>query len=79
MSDSNTRLCGQCGKQPAIGRIYFFLVLSDKDQAKLGAKSAALDMLLCEPCAAKAYKHMKRMFSLSDFELSDRQTREFPA
>ena len=69
MDDASEKLCGLCGASPATDQIYFLHALSKTERPKYDKAEAELDMVLCEECGTRAFKHLKRMFTLQDLGL----------
>ena len=64
------KTCGVCGESPTTNQIYFSRDFSEREREKYGATQAELDMLFCEACGDRVFKHLKRMFTLRDLGLS---------
>lgn len=61
MSETPERICSSCGDRPATGQIYFSHPLSEREKRKYNAPRAEVDMLLCEVCGERAFKHLRRL------------------
>lgn len=77
MDPSARRTCDLCGERPATDQINFSRPLDGLEKVKYAADAAKLDMLLCEVCGARTFKHLKRFFTLKHLGLNREARRRF--
>jgi 5-methylcytosine-specific restriction endonuclease McrA len=71
---TNGPTCGLCGHPASSNRLTFRYVIPDSESVKYrGADALSMDLPLCQPCGARALKHLKRAFAMKHFHLAPRE------